>query len=329
LAAFHLIVRIEGVTVLLRWRLISAFVIITLAVAVVALDYHTPAFSGLFLIPLGMVFVVLAADEMRALVVMKTTRAQRWLLNTLAALSFVFVSFPILYEAIKGPYPADCSISRVGWLGLSLLASSVLLLLHEAFWYRGEDPTRIERITKSIFILVYPTSFLGMAVVLRQVGYMFHTASDAGPHGFGLAILVSVILIPKLSDTGAFFGGRKWGKRKLARFLSPNKSLEGAAFGLAAGSLASWLYFGFIAPTCFQIEAVTIWRSLGYGLALSVAGVAGDLLESLFKRDAGEKDSSRWLPGLGGILDTVDSILLAIPVAYLLCVLNWTGAGGG
>jgi phosphatidate cytidylyltransferase len=104
--------------------------------------------------------------------------------------------------------------------------------------------------------------------------------------------------------------------------VSPGKSLEGAIGGLLFAMLAAWLYERFVmipvARVAFYPGAVLL-----FGALVSVAGQVGDLAESLLKREAGVKDSSRIIPGHGGVLDRVDSLLFTIPVAYwLLSVLR-------
>lgn len=116
------------------------------------------------------------------------------------------------------------------------------------------------------------------------------------------------ILIVKLGDAAAYFFGKAFGKAKLAEHISPKKSIEGAIAGFlttVAASLVSKLYLPHIDPVHF----------LAMGVAVGLLSLLGDLAESLIKRDAGVKDSGN-LPGLGGILDVLDSLLFAIPFVY-------------
>ena len=119
--------------------------------------------------------------------------------------------------------------------------------------------------------------------------------------------------------------GRMFGRHKLSPIVSPGKTWEGAIGGLLVAVLTSWLVFTFVArsmlgPDTRQIGMPTI---LLFGVAVAAAGIIGDLAESLLKRDAGVKDSSTWMPGFGGVLDLLDSLLGAAPVAYAI----WAGAG--
>jgi phosphatidate cytidylyltransferase len=101
--------------------------------------------------------------------------------------------------------------------------------------------------------------------------------------------------------------------------LSPGKTWEGAAGGVAAACLAAWACFRFLGPWLIGASYVQppLWAVLIYGLVLALAGMAGDLAESMLKRDMQRKDSSTWLPGLGGVLDIIDALLVAAPVSYL------------
>ena len=114
------------------------------------------------------------------------------------------------------------------------------------------------------------------------------------------------------SDTAAFFFGRTWGRRKLAPNISPGKTWEGAVAGVF-GAIAASLFFIF--PTPFKLN-LAFGQAIILGLMVSVFGQLGDLVESLFKRNMGVKDSSRLLPGHGGLLDRMDSVVFAGVLVY-------------
>ncbi|RMH91133.1 phosphatidate cytidylyltransferase [Lysobacter pythonis] len=125
--------------------------------------------------------------------------------------------------------------------------------------------------------------------------------------------LLAALMIVWMADTGAYFAGRKFGRRKLAPDTSPNKTVEGLLGGLLAAVLVG-LAFGALAGAGLgQLP----WVALA-ALSTAIASVIGDLFESLLKRQAGVKDSSDLIPGHGGILDRVDSVLAALPV-FALC----------
>ena len=116
-----------------------------------------------------------------------------------------------------------------------------------------------------------------------------------------------------LADSAAYYAGTYFGKNKLYPAVSPNKTLEGA-FGSILGGAAGAL----IIKLLFSIYSLTFITTIVIGIILGIAAVTGDLIESMFKRDAGVKDSSGLIPGHGGILDKIDSLLISAPVLYLL-----------
>lgn len=129
----------------------------------------------------------------------------------------------------------------------------------------------------------------------------------------GLALLVWSFIITWSTDIGAYFSGRRFGRRKLAPAISPNKTVEGLLGGIVAATI-----FG---------AAWALWTGLGAALlalgpALAVAAQGGDLFESSMKRRAGVKDSGTWLPGHGGALDRLDGL---VPVAVLTAAAQLLG----
>ena len=123
--------------------------------------------------------------------------------------------------------------------------------------------------------------------------------------------VVMILLCVKLTDIGAFFTGRVLGTHKLIFWLSPGKTWE----GLIGGVLTAAVVGAACAPFLAQLAW---WKGAIFGAVIGAVGQAGDLLESLMKRDAQVKDSGSLLPGFGGVLDVIDSPLVAAPVAYLL-----------
>ena len=117
-------------------------------------------------------------------------------------------------------------------------------------------------------------------------------------------------------DAGAYFVGCAHGRHKLIPRISPAKSWEGLGGGVAAGTLASLLYFWIFHGPLSSIR-MNGWDAVVLGVLLSVIGTVGDLTESLFKRAAGVKDSGTYLLGMGGLLDVLDSVLFAAPTLYI------------
>jgi phosphatidate cytidylyltransferase len=126
-----------------------------------------------------------------------------------------------------------------------------------------------------------------------------------------------------MSDVGAYTVGRLIGRHKMAPVLSPGKTWEGVAGGLGFSCLGAWVTFTWLVPAMTgEAPTPAAWRWIVYGLLVGGTGIVGDLAESLIKRDVGRKDSSTWMPGFGGVLDLLDSILIAAPIAYLCWALG-------
>jgi len=159
--------------------------------------------------------------------------------------------------------------------------------------------------------LVRVASTLGAAVYLGVGGALILLIRLA----FGVPSLVVFLAVVKCTDIGAYFVGSAFGKHKLVPWLSPGKSWEGLAGGLAlaagVGALGAWLLTRTGTPAFGAL----------FGLIVGLAGQFGDLCESLLKRSAGAKDSASLVPTFGGILDIIDSPLLAAPPAVLLLAL--------
>lgn len=146
----------------------------------------------------------------------------------------------------------------------------------------------------------------------------------------GINYMLSVLCLVWVADIAAYFGGRRFGRRKLAPSISPGKSWEGVWSGAAGVALLAALWIVFDGR--FDVDGPSVFSRLvsglgPAGLALAVVllcglSVAGDLVESLVKRAAGAKDSSRLLPGHGGVLDRVDALLPVLPAALALTALG-------
>jgi len=128
--------------------------------------------------------------------------------------------------------------------------------------------------------------------------------------GGGLATAYALVFTSKACDIGAYVAGRAFGKRKLIPRVSPGKTRAGAVGGLALSGVAG----GILLPWAV---AAPVWAGLLFGTWLGLVTMLGDLFESLVKRCAGIKDSSSLLPEMGGVLDLIDSLILAAPAGYL------------
>lgn len=141
----------------------------------------------------------------------------------------------------------------------------------------------------------------------------------------GVLLILYVFLIVWCADIGAYFAGRRWGRRKLAPLVSPGKSIEGAIGGLVAVSVLPFVCGGWVGLELSS--TLLLWL---VSLITAAYSIVGDLLESLAKRVVGLKDSSQILPGHGGIMDRIDSVTAAAPVfCFLLVLLGWLSSSAG
>ncbi|MDJ1132572.1 phosphatidate cytidylyltransferase [Streptomyces iconiensis] len=188
------------------------------------------------------------------------------------------------------------------WVAMALTALAVLV------WRMTDSPAEYLRdVTAGIFAAFY-VPFLATFVALML-------AADDGPWR-----VLTFVILAVVSDTGAYAVGWRFGKHKLAPRISPGKTREGligaVAFAMGAGALCSQ----------FLIDGGVWWQGLLLGLAVATSATLGDLGESMMKRDLGIKDMGTLLPGHGGIMDRLDSLLPTAPVVWLLLVV-FVGAG--
>ncbi|GEM47393.1 phosphatidate cytidylyltransferase [Deinococcus cellulosilyticus] len=197
-------------------------------------------------------------------------------------------------------------LPEVPWIGGSwrevALTASILTIIIMEVVEPGERP--LERIVYSLFGLLYIPWLLGYFLLLRETPNM--------QDGFGY--LVMPLIASFATDTGGLFFGRLFGRRKLAPDISPGKTVEGAIGGIAFSFV---MVFGFGRIFDTFLFGLNVWDALLFSLLISSAAQLGDLAESLLKRALNVKDSGNFLPGHGGLLDRLDSLLFSVPVAYL------------
>lgn len=177
----------------------------------------------------------------------------------------------------------------------------------------GEEA--IAAVSVTVLGAVWVGLFFGHLVLLREL-----PAELPGMPGWFGALLVAVpVLLTWANDTAAYFVGHRWGRRKLLPRVSPGKSVEGAVGALLATVL---LAFPVLWAANAWVRLFGPEDALAVGALVGLAAPCGDLIESAFKRDAGVKDTSRLIPGHGGVLDRFDSLLVTGPVFYYW--LRWT-----
>jgi len=155
-------------------------------------------------------------------------------------------------------------------------------------------------------------TFFGALYLSFPLNYLYRIRLEAGV--FSLYFLFAVIF---LGDSGAYFIGKPFGRKKMTPIASPNKTWEGSAGGILFACL------GALAARKLLLPDIVLWKAVLCGILVHAAAQISDPLESLFKRAVGIKDSSNVLPGHGGFLDRIDSLILASPLFYYLVKALW------
>jgi phosphatidate cytidylyltransferase len=208
------------------------------------------------------------------------------------------------------PVLAGACFASLGPIALSLSFCLLILFIQEAAAFQTPGKT-FESLGASLLVIAYSGFLLGITAQLRWVA-----GSEAG-----YLVLGSLLIAAKTCDIGAYTFGRLFGKTKMAPLLSPGKTWAGAVGGMATSTVATWAWLSMVPPLFNAAwQPSPTWAACLYGAVVGLTGMIGDLCESLLKRDAGKKDSAALFPGFGGLLDLLDSVLYAGPVAYALWV---------
>ena len=291
---------------MLRWRILLGAVFIAVLVGLLWADFVTsPPAVWLFVLSLGV--GLLAANEIVTLLDAAGYQPLSAVIYGGTLLVIASNAIPLFWLSVPDERPVD----GLGWPLLAFAISTLLALIGEMRRY--EQPGQvIVNTALAIFGVAYVGVLTSFALQLRVLG---------GPES-GMVGLISLLVVVKLGDVGAYTVGRLFGRHKMAPRISPGKTLEGAVGAILFACLGAWLVFNYLAPelNCPRPHIALGW--IVFGVVVGGAGLLGDLAESLLKRDLGAKDSSTWLPGFGGVLDLLDSILFAAPVAYLCWLLQ-------
>ena len=186
----------------------------------------------------------------------------------------------------------------------------MLAVVTVSIWMRGANGKPLGAAAVTLFGAAYTGGTLSFAYALRYFGYAVGNTA-------GALVLILPVLLTWSSDTGAYFVGRAFKGPKLIPAVSPAKTISGSVGGLLLTVVVCILYVKYSLGPYAQL-GFTPWGAILFAVGISVAAQIGDLVESLYKREAGVKDSGTLLPGHGGALDRFDSLFFVLPVAYAL-----------
>ncbi len=219
-----------------------------------------------------------------------------------AALAPVAAALPLLA-------PGRAAIMVREGHGLALVLLAALLL---GVWRRGPQQRPLTALAVTAFGVLYAGWLPSFALLLRHpMPGVF--ANDAT---VGMALLFLPLVVTWAGDTAAMAAGKAFGGPKMAPVISPNKTWAGFVGGLFGSVAVSLIWAAAVFPRVGL--AMTLGEAVVFGVVLGLAGQLGDVAESLLKREVGLKDSSAIIPGHGGVLDRLDSLYFALPVAALL-----------
>lgn len=306
----------------LRNRLIFGFTIAGLVIGAVAHDLIRDSHWGI--LALGVIAGIFGSIEFTKLARAHATHARLApLVVVVVALVLVAHFGPVLplnTDTIVYQLPSSVHDTTYQITGATPILPLIPLILgFGLLWtvlaqmFRYATENFFANVGSTLFGMIY----LGISLHLLQ-----QLALIEGPDNTirGTQLLLIFLATVKMGDIGAYFGGRTFGKRKMSPRISPGKTWEGFAFSFVGAIGGAYLFTWALAATCAHAPFDGWWQPLVWALVLGPLGVAGDLAESAMKRDAAVKDSSNVVPGFGGVLDILDAVILAAPVAYLLAL---------
>lgn len=259
---------------------------------------------GLWLIIFGLLYFFGShgAVWIVAVITVLTLREFYGLLKHMGFAPFDKLGLTLGAAVILAPfYLGKYGVQTIDLLALAVIAFSVRILRERA------PQSRVETLAASLFGLIY---------VPMMLQYLVQIVSIHKPHEHtGLVLFLWVIAVSKFCDVGALLVGSSIGKHRMAPVISPKKSWEGAAGGLLVSALVG---YGIAACTRSYLPAnFTPLVAALIALPIGALGIVADLIESIIKRRATIKDSGATIPGIGGMFDVTDSLILTAPAAYL------------
>jgi len=193
---------------------------------------------------------------------------------------------------------------------IALGAIAIVAFFTLALFRRSPEQHPLGAVAITLLGVMYTAGFLSFAYALRYHNYVVTAQA-------GSALVFYPLVLTWISDTAGFFVGRAFGRAKLMPTVSPGKTWAGSIGALVFCMLASWAYAHYVLVPFASLD-LSRGTALVLGAIIGVSVQIGDLVESLLKREGGVKDSSHLIPGHGGVLDRIDGMLFALPVAYFL-----------
>lgn len=250
------------------------------------------AATALILAPIALAGIALGEHTILALILFLIAGAAYELSRALEPL-------PFLAALGAGTFPVLLSIR---WDQIGILAGAMASLPWALFWLVGRPETRTLRAVLAVLLMA-----LWVGAPMAHLGLF--------PTSWPRVVLILIAVVgPWISDAGAYFAGRFFGRHLLFPTLSPKKTLEGSLGGLLLTVLV-------VAPISYQLLDLTIPEALVIAAGVSIFSQCGDLFESALKRILDVKDLGKVFPGHGGVLDRIDSLLFTAPAVYYISLL--------
>jgi len=252
--------------------------------------------AGTAIFPVIVAIALFAAREMTAILAGKGIQASKRVMTFAALLGLFITAF------VPDEIPGRAGGAGAAGAAIVSFSAAAVLAFSMIFYARNRSVQGIVAAAGgALLAFVYLGLMFGAMVAIRRE----HTAW----------LLLWTLITTKSCDIGAYFTGRAIGRHKLIPWLSPGKTWEGLAGGLLFSTLVGYAGIVLLNRTV-DLSMPPLWACLVPGFVFGLVGQAGDLMESVFKRDAAIKDSGALVPGMGGVLDVLDSVLLVAPLAY-------------
>lgn len=298
---------------MLKHRLLMSALLIPATIGLFAWDHHLGTTAPILFVVVLMI-AVRCVWELVTLVRTTGLQPNLWICAASVVVILVAAWWPHLSIEFVFRETFITTVSEPGKLLFLIAFVCVLLLSHAVFRFPIE-PSRqgagreIATVGVELLIVIYVGMLLAITSQLRW--------SDKGAAGY--FALGALVIATKMGDVGAYTFGRLIGGPKMTPKLSPGKTWAGGMGHLVTAGLCSSAWLAWLGPMISsRWSAWAFMTAVEFGVVVGFAGLLGDLAESLIKRDVGVKDAPALLPGFGGLLDLMDSILLAGPVAYAM-----------